>query len=182
MGEFNARMAAITGDHVTNQRGTAFSALLDDSLFKFCQPTLGKFTTVTNGGRGITDLVLTSDAIIKNLVIHELESLGGSDHRPLIFQHGNFCLPEREFQRWNVRKFTVDGIKEKYLRVLNITRVRVLDDIETSETVEQAWELVVQWIENAALKSCGRFKQGKPGISVARASRTTSRTSLTHWV
>lgn len=159
VGDFNARMANRTGDTTTNPRGNELDNLLNDSTFDILAPSSGKFTTSSfHGGRGITDLVLHSDINVGNLTIHEENSLGGSDHRPLVFELSNGTLEDREFQRWNIRSFLKDGMKDKYEAKLVSKINRLLIDIETPESINLVWEKVVAWIEEAAQSSIGRFK------------------------
>lgn len=158
LGDFNARMRHRTGDSKTNARGIQFSSLLDDSPFNIILPSEGKYTSVTKEGRGITDLVLTSDTEISNLIIHETESLGGSDHRPLTFSIITSNLEKREFQRWNIRKFATDKVKEKYMETILGSHIGIINRLNETNNVEDAWYIFKQWIEAAADKTCGRFK------------------------
>lgn len=159
VGDFNARMANRTGDSTTNQRGIVFDDMLNDSLFNIAEPSQGKFTTqALNGGRGITDLVLFADINVQNLCIYEENSLGGSDHRPLVFEMSNMVLQHREFQRWNIRKFTQEGVKEKFEAELIRNQNQVLQDIADSPTIDNTWAVVVKWIEKATEYTVGKFE------------------------
>ena len=93
VGDFNAR-AKWTGDHVNTSRGSALKEILQDCPLEMCRPEQGLYTTRnTSGGKGVTDLVFQTGPFCSRLRVHESESLGGSDHRPLT---------------WELRDLTID--------------------------------------------------------------------------
>lgn len=106
VGDFNARMT-IVGDDRTNTRGTWFNRVVFDEFhMEHVHPVLGKWTTFTESGHGITDLVLRSasqQCVVRDLTVHSDWDMGGSDHRPLTFcvdAHMEAVLPA--FLRWNI--------------------------------------------------------------------------------
>jgi hypothetical protein len=82
IGDLNARMHKDTGDSIDNVRGKKLCQALLNSVLSLQLPQQGKWTTWSGTGCGITDIVLANFEIT-SLIVHEGESLGGSDHRPL---------------------------------------------------------------------------------------------------
>ena len=77
-------------------------------------PISGKWTTVANEGFGIADLVLSNDAPIINMEVHENQTLGGSDHRPITFELQIGLDIAKWVARWNIAKFRDGSYIEKY--------------------------------------------------------------------
>ena len=85
LGDFNARSQRLSGDHTTNARGSKLQDYISESPLVVQTPVQGQFTTFTQNGSGITDLLITYNIQTFNYTVHEEDSLGGSDHRPLTF-------------------------------------------------------------------------------------------------
>lgn len=87
VGDFNARMKDITGDHSNNVRGPWFIKNIMGQITLVVNDTAeGKWTTLTGTGKGITDLVLKhrdSTCVIEDLCVHGECDIDGSDHRPM---------------------------------------------------------------------------------------------------
>lgn len=181
LGDFNARMGALTEDTVLNQRGRKLRDELEDSGFFVCRPTKGRLTSFGGTGGGVTDLVIASigaHAAMQELVVHEKTKLGGSDHRPLTFelQLGE-TRPRKEFSRWNVRKLMEPEVQDAFRSHLLETNAHIemlltdyasrLRDKERGrrtlsrrlreQWVDTCWNEFAVWIENALAISCGEF-------------------------
>jgi hypothetical protein len=174
VGDFNARLGRFLRDHQTNSRGRALLRKLEELPLHIIEPTQGRYTTMKNGGKGITDLVMTNDIPVANLIIHEDESLGGSDHRPLTFATPDpQDFQKKAFERWNVRKLAYLDVREQYLAALASTReqtrselVRLSQDLAApdlipqerkQEVIDAMWTTIKDWYSGAAMASCGRF-------------------------
>lgn len=159
LGDFNARIGDMVGDHATNARGEKLRGWIQDHDMQVVKPVQGTFTTfnVQNGGTGMPDLVLASGNVApRQLVAHENQSLGGSDHRPLTFEIDS-NRPERTFDRWHVRKFLEPGVRERYRDLLTETRHMAVEAILQAPSVNHAWQATKRWYETAAEATCGRF-------------------------
>ena len=92
MGDWNARMGALTGDRATvsqPHRRQWMLQWLNNPDWTRVEPTKGKWTTITRNGCGITDFVIVNryaKDLVSNLVVHEEECIVGSDHRLLTFE------------------------------------------------------------------------------------------------
>lgn len=90
LGDFNARLGDVSGDSFVNCRGRWLRTVLEDSLcsFELKLPVVGTWTTITYNGKGITDLVLEKKggSVVNNLVVHEDDGIGASDHSLLTFE------------------------------------------------------------------------------------------------
>ncbi len=180
LGDFNARMGEAVGDGATNPRGHRLRDCLTDSPLFRNEPTLGKFTTWTHTGHGITDHVISTLALqprIRQLTVHEHASLGGSDHRPLTFSlEGVRLQRSAAFSRWHIRKFLEEDNRNLYLEYLRNQRHAldcltnceqiVLDHTEAGhrltvdtrqQLVNRAWDAVAGLIEDALEQSIGTF-------------------------
>jgi hypothetical protein len=165
IGDFNARMGELSGDHHTNGRGYLLRDWLEAAPgidFNLKRPDHGRFTSFGWGpthGQGVTDLVFSLNCLVHNLVIHEDNSLGGSDHRPLTFDMAANFNPTREFTRWNVRKFLEPGVIERFQEFLSSTVVDTTNRLERMDVhdVDGMWLLIKNWIETAADGSCGKI-------------------------
>ena len=162
IGDFNARMGGFSRDSSTNTRGRQLMELVQKYPFILQKPVVGKYTTRTHNGQGITDLVFTNEVDIQDYTVHENKSLGGSDHRPITFTIPNLVLTEKFFKRWHVRKLAKFETQNKYIIELGRNKENInaelyeISDQRTS-SAELAWEVVKKWIEDAAMKSCGLF-------------------------
>src|SRR4051794_21087509 len=115
VGDLNARSKTLTGDHTNNTRGRLLETALNNSTFIVQKPTAGKWTTFGGNGYGITDIVISNFAI-HDLVIHQDERLGGSDHRPLTFSVPAANTPRKLVDRWDVRKLTKVEVRQRYVQ------------------------------------------------------------------
>ena len=161
MGDYNARHTAF-GDTMNSTRGTLMLDLITQHGLTVLAPTQGRFTSFHGMGCGIPDMVLSNTDMAKDLIIHEDEDLGGSDHRPLSF---TIVTPEpsnRQFERWNVRKLACKDGREKYNKLMEdivaaegATFMAVLDE---QDGVDKAWSLLGTWIDKAAEIACGKVR------------------------
>lgn len=157
MGDFNARMGAFSGDRIMTTRGRQLFNFLAESPITFWKPEVGRFTSYGNGGAGVTDLVLTSGIRPLELTIHEGNSLGGSDHRPLTFSVNTRAPPPRAFERWNVRKLADPEVQERYRLLLEAAWPEYMARMIGTEGIDDCWKCIKDWIAQAALGSCGRL-------------------------
>src|SRR5205807_452322 len=100
----------------------------------------------------ITDLVMTNGIQPEELTVHEDLSLGGSDHRPLTFSIGAAIHSGWQFVRWNIRKLIA-----QYQHHLASTLSSLLQSMAATNVINAKWGLFKQWIEAAALRSCGKL-------------------------
>lgn len=167
LGDFNARMGAISGDHAVNRRGRALSAFLDQSADLSIQiPEKGTYTSFggsTGTGCGVTDIVLCGGGLeVSDFVVHEDNTLGGSDHRPLVFKVPTGNIPPndgRRFERYNVRKFIEGDNVRIYQDALDAQVDEVVALVEgVGASIDECWEKVKGWIDLAMRGSCGMFR------------------------
>ncbi|KAJ3376570.1 hypothetical protein HDU84_009725, partial [Entophlyctis sp. JEL0112] len=59
-GDLNARIGDATGDTATNTQGTVLLQALAKTLLQVQKPTTGKWTSFSNGGHSIPDIVLAN--------------------------------------------------------------------------------------------------------------------------
>ena len=163
VGDLNARSTQITGDHATNERGRYLEALLQDRQFFYQPPMTGKYTTFHRGGHGIPDIVLSTGPAVRDLIIHETCSLGGSDHRPLTFSTPSLRRPTKQFERYHVRRLAEPDVRQKYREALHYHQA-MLKPIHvgplplSQEDIEQTWQSIKEWIDRSAKESCGMLR------------------------
>ena len=166
VGDFNARHSSF-GDHSTLKRGTDLYQLLQDFPVTHCKPENSQFTTVTTtGGKGVTDLLLSSHPhLIDSVAVFGNESLGGSDHRPIVWTFSSIAMhPANDNrQRWNLHRFikepsTISNYQQELishfpnnlfsseLQLLNLDKTAYLD---------QLWESITTWLSKSLQNSCG---------------------------
>jgi hypothetical protein len=166
VGDFNARHSSF-GDHSTLKRGTDLYQLLQDFPVVHCKPETTQFTTVTStGGKGVTDLLLCSQAqLVESLTVFENESLGGSDHRPIVWTFNPEAIHETydKRQRWNLHRFIkepsiiMDYQQELIRRFpsdLFSSGLHLLDFDKTAY-VDQVWHSISSWLSESLENSCG---------------------------
>jgi hypothetical protein len=154
LGDLNARVGEIVGDHGRNARGNALIRHLDDHRLAFVPPQVGRYSCYSaGGGTGTPDLVLAVGIEPQGLTIHEDVSMG-SDHRPLTFTVGG-DRPARRFTRWNIRKFTENGVIEEYQRILDGSVDTLLALLRNTHHTEHGWIAIKRWINAAASGACG---------------------------
>ena len=122
VGDMNARHE-IFGDHTSSLRGNYLKEKLHLYPLIWQKPELGRFTTsTTSGGKGVTDLIFTSashENKCSNLIVHETESLGGSDHRPLTWTLSGVDIQPSFRKKWNWMNFIKQECQLKnYQRIL----------------------------------------------------------------
>ena len=165
VGDFNSRHP-LFGDHATSSRGSELLSYIHDFPIQLCTPISGLYTTInTSGGKGITDLLFSSQpALIDSFTIFETESLGGSDHRPLVWNlaiQDTTTTPNRK--RWDLKRFAKDPeLIDQYRSELTNRFPNDLfcENLHLIETDRQAyldslWTAIVNWITLALQHSCG---------------------------
>ncbi|KAJ3338415.1 hypothetical protein HDU83_008171, partial [Entophlyctis luteolus] len=174
VGDLNARIGDATGDTATNTRGTVLLQALATTPLRVQKPTTGKWTSFSNGGHGIPDIVLANFPV-SNFVVHESESLGGSDHRPLTFDVPTEPLPPKTFERWNIRRLARATTQEQYRSHLEDTEAAIAtslaglphntpavgpahENAAMQQAIDDAWQTILQWINNAAAATIGKFE------------------------
>lgn len=160
MGDFNARMHYKTNDTRMNIRGRIVAQYLDESPLHLWNSEVGRFTTLntSSGGRGVTDLVFSHNLAVFNVEIHETQSLGGSDHRPVTFDVPSNSNRTRQFERLNVRKLSEPEISTAYLDKLKETKSDIAARLSECTTSNEKWCTVKAFIEESALATCGKLR------------------------
>lgn len=157
-GDINGRLGELTGDTLLNVRGRQLSDLIEQDNFVVELPSNGKWTSQTPTGKGIPDVLLSNNpGFPTNYRVWEDESLGGSDHRPCVFEiasDAHLAQPAKTFERWNIKKFDSPGIRASYQEKLEkeLTGKNMIANPET------AWNQIRKGIEDAASLSIGRLK------------------------
>ena len=136
LGDLNARSEALTGDHFSNQRGKRLEGLLDESTFVVQQPIKGKWTSFNQGGFGIPDLVIANFPV-EEMVVHEANTCGGSDHRPITISVPNKRPRYKHFARWNVRRLAKGHVEKRYLEALKSTGELAQWEAKCKEVTQQ---------------------------------------------
>ena len=181
LGDFNSRMGQVTGDHYKNSRGRRLIEFLPQSSMEIRLPEIGKWTTYSYKGRGITDLVITKrngGERISSLRVVEDATLGGSDHRPLIMTvNNNKEVDINVNNRWNLNKLRKDNIRDNYQNSLAVDAWkinRLIDDTwnivnnkmqrklhmnkgDREEIINRLWNEIKNWIISALTRSCGQI-------------------------
>lgn len=158
MGDFNARMGQFSGDTAVNTRGTRFINYLAESAISLWRSEEGRFTSISShGGRGVTELVLSNGIEPIEIKVHEENSLGGSDHRPVTFTINTAAARPRAFERWNVRKLADRAVQLAYTTYLRDSLEQALARMRSVEGIDNWWKVLKDWIEAAATASCGRL-------------------------
>ena len=116
-GDLNARSEELSSDHTTNTRGRRLEEALPTSEFRVQHPISGRWTSFSGGGFGIPDLVLANFPI-RDLRVHEQESCGGSDHRPLTFTIHIQPPNAKLIDRWNIRRLSKPQVAKRYADTL----------------------------------------------------------------
>ena len=165
VGDFNARHLQF-GDHTSLSRGNELLSIIQDFPIKWCAPQIGNFTTInTSGGKGVTDLLLSSDDTSIFLRVYEEESLGGSDHRPLVWDSNDFNLHQESNRiKWNWKLFkddhTLQNLYQQYLSDtfpidLFSNNIHLLTTSKTNY-IDSVWTSIVTWITNSLQNCCGK--------------------------
>lgn len=156
-GDFNAR-AVEFGDHTNNARGRKLVEWYDNinNRIQHRPPDSGKFTSFHRNGAGVTDLIFYANIVIQDLTI-DTDNMGGSDHLPMILTIDHVIPPERSFERWDVRKLARAEVRQQFTTYLSQNKQQVLDNMQ-QVSVNEAWNVVKEYIEAAARQSCGIFQ------------------------
>ena len=163
VGDFNARHKDF-GDHITSNRGTQLSEILNEAPFLRCEPELGCWTSFgrgDNGGHGVTDLLLYNHQSPSNFIICETESLGGSDHRPLVWDFNLLEPYSPKTPSWNWERFRKDtSLIVDYQKILLETQPVFKNPTHVTETfqelVDTEWVTITNWIKSALTSTCGK--------------------------
>ena len=178
--DFNARHSQSTGDHANNSRGPKFFELISKYPIKLEHAMDGLYTTNNSSGQGITDLLFSASEnkhTISDFIIHQ-DNLNGSDHWPLTWSV-DFELKSNNTS-WNFkllrssceRRLEYSATLEKnYLSIVEQIEKHLVDiliqrqhteynvyEIQQS-IINNLWEMIINWIETALKKSCGKRKQ-----------------------
>ncbi|KAJ3305048.1 hypothetical protein HDU93_006328, partial [Gonapodya sp. JEL0774] len=171
-GDLNARSEELSGDSMTNRRGTMLEETLDHSVFSVVKPVEGKWTSFgRRGGKGIPDILLSTFPI-KDMRVLEQESIGGSDHAPITFSIDRGPpLLDKHIRRWNIRKLQRPQARKRYVEALEadselgelksrceaaewaLTRAGGLTDCQAH--IDNLASTLYDAIKNAAEKSIG---------------------------
>ena len=113
IGDFNARMGALTCDHSTNNHQIHMQNLLNKTGIKIANPihATGFLTCIKNGGGSIVDYVMT-DAMtdIENMTV-DCNPIY-NDHRPIVFSLRNaLCTVEYSDTHYMLSGFQPDSDK-----------------------------------------------------------------------
>lgn len=156
VGDLNARIGSLVGDTSTNRRGSKLLSFLADTVLSVIPSSNLVPTSYSYGGSGVPDLVLGTGQSI-DVEIIERETLGGSDHRPMILTIHDTSLNYTGFTRWNIRRLQDEDVRTKYQQALTNCKDSLIQNLEGAD-VEQSWALFKEWVEMAAGISCKRFK------------------------
>ena len=182
IGDFNSRMRSITGDKRSNTRGNKLVKFLHQSSLEVRLPEIGRWTTYNYHGRGVTDLVLTKrndGDVVASLEVKEMETLGGSDHRPLqmVINVGNLDNSSNN-HKWNLNKLRDGEVRRNYHNSLavEVWRIRAIiketwiiinkkikkKEImmikERERIIEKVWNTITKWLADALDRSCGKTR------------------------
>ena len=176
-GELNARTTTF-GDTINNPRGRWLLRTIGELGLVALKPTEGRWTTVNNRGRGCPDILLGGPNVhnaVESYRVLEEETVGGSDHRPLIWDIvlDETVRRERSYQRWNVRKLDRADVRDKYDQRLRQTYNQcdgtiklickeITDKVTTQQQRQAAIDRInatfVDWINDAAEKAIKHVK------------------------
>jgi len=117
----------------------------------------GRWTCFNHMGQSVVDHVITNGIAINGYQINR-DSLGGSDHRPLVFDIPIGQEPEKSFNRWNVRKLTEKETEIRYRDLLAETKQDLLYEIGGDNNIDRNWDAFKKWVNNAAELSCGTLR------------------------
>lgn len=177
VGDYNARMMALTGDSYQNARGTWFEKHVLESFQLQCvKPVKGKWTTITSTGRGITDHLLCcqdSMCLVEDLCVHDDVDMDGSDHRPMtwsVHMHKEYEMPT--IVRWNLNRLKQPHYAQKFSQVLHETFYDAFNDmialvqganacevddvVRVQEYINRMYDVFVKWLELACSVSIGK--------------------------
>ena len=159
-GDLNAKIEHSSFDNSWNTAGRAVWAWAEETELEIIQPTKGRYTffQYRNGQliRSALDYVISAQVPVVRMTVHEDDSIGGSDHRPI-----TFGIPQkpkgRKFFRWNVRKLNDPEIRTRYTEISKKLAPILRSDLNSTDNVNVAWDMIKRWIRRSAQQSCGRF-------------------------
>jgi hypothetical protein len=179
VGDFNAH--GLQGDPLNYPRGKFVKNKLGNVLDRV-EPKIGKWTTFTlQGGKGINDHVFVAkgNPLQVEVIVHENESLGGSDHRLLTIT-ANLIKPLDNTEprlRWDFKNIgrlkgeiqeellarnPYQAIEDMYKTVRGWVEDREIVSRENrTKLLDEGWNTIKNWIEETVLKFTQR-KQVRP--------------------
>jgi Reverse transcriptase (RNA-dependent DNA polymerase)/Endonuclease-reverse transcriptase len=163
-GDLNARLGLFADDHASDQRGNLLLNYLYENPLYRQEPIEGKYTCFSNRigsngqlGRGIPEHVLTNGLIINNFRIFEEKPLGTSDHRPILFDVQVTEPSDKNFIRWNVRKFVDENIKQNYETLIEERKNDLLQIFATDININNCWNEFLKVIRECINIVCGKI-------------------------
>ena len=179
VGDFNGRVKEMSGDRILCPRGRWMKTFIESSSLCVRKPEEGKWTSYTQNGRGITDLVIVPRAVdpVDKFVVMESQSVGGSDHRLLTLQLDEDVEAIKEAStRWNLSKLAQEEVRVQFDRVFREGMRDTMADLDDSkrkvkgwvqskqlvsieereEIVENLWKGIKDTINSALENSCGK--------------------------
>lgn len=158
VGDWNARIGAMANDTHTCARGRILIEQLAEKDLILESPESGLWTCMNCRGQSVVDHLLTNGTDIREYHIMK-DSIGGSDHRPLIFKlNVDANAIPRSFCRWDIRKLAEETVANKYRIELEKNEMTVYNEILNGESIDGKWTRLKDWIEDALRNSCGTIK------------------------
>jgi hypothetical protein len=116
-GDLNAKIDHHSFDRSWNTTVRTLWSYSEETELEIIKPAKGRYTyfQFRNGQliKSVLDYVISAQVPVSRLIVHEDESIGGSDHRPI-----SFWLPQspkgRKFFRRNIRKLADPEIRRLY--------------------------------------------------------------------
>ena len=127
-------------------------------------------------GHGIPDLVIANFPV-EEMVVHEDNACGGSDHRPITISIPTTRPHYKHFSRWNVRRLAKPNVVKRYLKALELVKGTRLAEVETEcwegiqrireggvqrgelqQMVDTLWKKLVGIIHSAAEGTVGKLE------------------------
>jgi Reverse transcriptase (RNA-dependent DNA polymerase) len=158
MGDLNARVGALVGDSYSDRRGKLLMSHLEGNSLAIIPPDVGRFSSFQHNGSGQPDLILAQGLIPRDITIHESNTLGGSDHRPITFVLPLSLYNDKIFKRWNFSKVQSIDQQEQFRLLLENSVDQIMDNILSTDNIEENWNLVKSWIQEAAEEAFGYFE------------------------
>jgi hypothetical protein len=156
-GDWNARVGALANDTLVCARGRLLIEQLTENNLILAAPENPGWTCMNHRGQSVVDHIITNSATILDYSILN-DSLGGSDHRPLIFSIPSGPDTKKKFQRWNIRKLSDNSTAETYKNNLAATENQTLRRMDLCANIDQRWDIFKIWVEAALTDSCGILK------------------------
>ena len=154
VGDLNARVGGIALDTSICTRGRILIQELAEKDLLIANPVQGRWTCVNYMGQSVVDHVITNGIEVNNYVVPD-DCLGGSDHRPLVFEIPTGHEPQKNFTRWDVRKLANQEIAAEYQALLGEKKIEVLQRMIECQSPDECWDIFKDWISDALSRSCG---------------------------